>query len=411
MKICPINNEQKEALEDTTPNLLLFGQGGSGKTEVGADKGILIGSLYKNNQIFFIRRKKVDLRLTLWKRFVEKLDKNLIVSKDENQMVYKIKNGTEFYGLGMDNITDVNKLASTECGMAIIEEATEIPFEYYDEKIQRAVRYPKVPFHQTILMCNPASPTHWIYKKWFEEKNAGYKSIFFKTLPPPFLPQSYYDWLNGLTGVFAQRYREGKWIAMEGLVYPFDPRKHIIEPIVIPPDWKRVIAIDFGFDHPFVCGWFVISPSDIWYLYRQIYMTNRIVEKHAEDIKKFCKIDGITDIVAICDHDAEDRATLGNRGINTVPANKDRLSGQQSVYKLISENRFFIFSNSLVETDFTRQMKKLPIKVEQEFGTYGWATKGKEDMVKQKDDGMDMIRYAIHTYLTNGMNELNIRFV
>lgn len=411
MTINPISKEEKEAIEDTTPNLLLWGQGGSGKTQVGAEKGILLGSMYPNNRIFFIRRKKVDLRTTLWKRFIEILDPKAIKRKDDNLMFVKSINNTEYWGFGLDNITDVNKLASAECGVAIVEEAKEIPLDYFDEKIKRAVRYPKVPFHQTILLCNPDSPAHWIYQKWFIQKPKGYKEIFFKTLPPPYLPQSYYDWLDGLTGIFAKRYRDGEWIAMEGLVYPFDPRHHIIEPFIIPKDWKRVIAIDFGFDHPFVCGWFAISPDDKWYLYRQIYMSNRLVEKHAEEIKKFCEDDEIKEIVAICDHDAEGRATLQDRGINTIPANKSRLDGQQTVYKLFEQDRIFFFNNSLVEIDLVRQMKKLPTCIEQEFGTYIWATKGKEDMVKQKDDGMDMIRYGVHTYLTGGMDKDIIRFI
>ncbi len=186
--INPVTKEQKLSIEDITPNLLLWGQGGSGKTQVGVWKALLIGSMYKNNRIFLIRRKKVDLRTTLWKRMVELLPEEWIISGNESQMYYKIKNGTEFFGFGLDSIADVNKLASTECGTAIVEEATEIKEENFDEKIQRSVRYPKVPFHQTVLMCNPQSPSHWIYNRFIVNKDKNYNIFFLKHYPVQSFP-------------------------------------------------------------------------------------------------------------------------------------------------------------------------------------------------------------------------------
>jgi phage terminase large subunit len=409
--IKPLNAEQKQAYEDISPNLLLWGQGGSGKTQIGASKPIIIGAKYSNNRIFLIRRKKVDLRATLWKRFTELFPPEYITNKDENQMIYKINNGTEYWGLGLDSVSDVNKLASTECGMAIVEEATEIEEKNFDEKIKRAVRLPTVPFHQTILLCNPNAPSHWIYNKFFMNKLPGYTEIFCKTLPSPYLPKSYYDWLNRLTGVFAQRYREGKWVGFEGLVYLFDPRMNIIPRFEIPSEWTRIISIDFGFavTHPFVCQWWAISPENYWFRYREIYMSQRTVKKHSDDIKKYCEIDGIVP-EAICDHDAEDRATLEENGIRVIPAIKDRLAGQQTVFDKFEHNQIFFLEDSLVEPDIDRQMQKLPIMTEQEFGTYMWANKGREDMIKNKDDGMDCMRYAIHTHYKNGMNGMRIRW-
>lgn len=410
--IKPITKEQKKGFEDVSPVLLLWGQGGSGKTQVGAAKAVIVGCMYSNNIVFLIRRQKVDLRATLWKRFTELLPPNLIVSKNENEMIYKLTNKTEYWGLGLDSVKDVNKVASAECGMAIVEEATEIKKDYFDQKIKRAVRLPRVPFHQTLLLCNPASPSHWIYDKFFMNKIKGYTEIFCKTLPPPYLPKSYYEWLKNLTGVFAQRYREGKWVGMEGLVYPFNPQKHIIKRFDIPKEWTRVLGIDFGFalTHPFVCQWWAVSPEEKWYRYREIFMSQRTVKNHTKDIKKFCEDDGIQPI-AICDHDAEDRATLEENGIMTQPAIKDRLAGQQTVYDKFEHNEIFFLEDSLVEIDVDRQMKELPTMTEQEFGTYIWGNKQKEDMIKTKDDGMDTTRYAIHTYSIDKTGMPSARFI
>lgn len=393
-----VTPQQAQAIEDNRSTLLLWGPGRSGKSHAAVVKGIAMGQKFSNNRIYLIRRKKVDLRATMWLKFTELLPKSLITKKDENQMIYKIENGTEFWGLGLDSIEDVNKLASAECGMAIIEEATEIPQEYFDEKIKRSVSLPRVPFHQTMLLCNPASPAHWIYKELILKKSKNTTTIYMPTMPEKagILPHSFYTWLESLTGIFRARYRDGQWVAVEGLVYPFDPQKHIVKPFAIPQDWRRVMAIDLGYEHPFVCGWFAISPSDVWYLYRQIYMTHRRVEEHAKDINRYCEEDNIPPR-AICDHDAENMAVLRHAGIETVPALKKRLTGQQSVQKLFDEDRFFIFEDSLVEIDLLRQLQKRETCVEDEFPYYCWANKAKEDMIKEHDDGQDMIRYAVQT--------------
>jgi phage terminase large subunit len=399
----PLTLEQKQAFENQAFHLLLWGPGYSGKTQIGVHKGIWAGLNYSDNRIFFIRKKKVDLRTSTWLRFKEILPSGLMVKLRDQDMYCKIRNGSEFFGFGLDSEADVNKLASTECGMTITEEATEVPEIYYDEKIVRSCRLRRVPFHQNLLLCNPGAPAHWIFHNFIiPSRKPEYENIFMPTLPQEYIPDVWWNWFQGLVGIFAERYQKGKWIGAQGLVYPFDPMKHIIKSFPIPRDWPREKALDFGFalQHAFSAGWFALEPTNdlpIWHLYRQIYMTGRIVEDHAVDMKRWDEHDGTRHQAWVCDHDAEDRATLNKHGIKTIPAYKDRLAGQQEVHKVIAENRLKIHDNSLLEPDLELRMKKLPTCVEEEFPLYEWASRGKEDMIKQHDNGMDMIRYGIAT--------------
>jgi PBSX family phage terminase large subunit len=401
--IDPVTPEQQLAIEETSPDLLLWGIGGTGKTHIGAEKGIFLGCKYKQNRILLIRHKKTDLRTTLWKKFTELLPNELVSKRNDQTMEITIRNGTEFIGLGLRSEEDINKLASMEAGAAIVEEGTEIPESFYDEKIRRAVRLTRVPFHQTVTLCNPAHPRHWIKKRWLDQKRPGYNDIFFRTLVP-YLPETWLEWFNGLEGPFALRYREGQWIAFEGLVYPFNHDRHVVARFEIPQEWKRVVAIDFGFSlmHPFVCLWFAISPKGVWYCYRQIYITGRTVGELAPTIRSFMEEDGIIGQAIICDHDAEDRATLNKRGMKTIPANKQRLAGQRSVHDLIIRDKLMFFEDSLLEEDFELKMHKLPIRTEDEFSLYIWANKEREDMAKKFDHGQDCTRYAVHTTLSRG---------
>jgi len=384
---------QARAFEDMSPMLLHDGGWFSGKTHVVAAKGMLLGLLYPKNCIGFVRRKRVDLEATLWKWFVDKvLPPQLVVAHNDQKLYRRIKNGTEFFGAGLDSDEEVNRLASREYGFVGVEEATEIEEDDFDEKLLRCMRLPNVPFRQLMLICNPSSPGHFLYQRFAIKKLDNYKRI--KACILPDVPPNYQEILNQLTGVFKLRYVDGEWASFEGLVYPFDPQKHIVDPFEIPKDWKRVMAIDFGFDHPFVCHWWAISPSDIWYLYREIYYSRRTVKTHSAQIKEFCAKDGIVPF-AYCDHDAEDRATLEENGINTNPAKKDRLSGQQLVYDLFETNRIFYFRDCTIERDMRLVMEKKPASTIEEFPTYIWTNKAKEDMIKEKDDGMDTNRYAV----------------
>lgn len=388
-----LTEPQARAFEDISPMLLHDGGWFSGKTHVVAAKGMLLGLLYPNNCIGFVRRKRVDLEATLWKWFIDKvLPPELVIAHNDQKLFRKIKNGTEFFGAGLDSSEEVNKLASREYGFIGVEEATEIPENDFDEKLLRCMRLPNVPFRQLMLICNPSSPGHFLYQRFVVKKLENYKRI--KSCILPDVPPNYQEILNQLTGVFKLRYVDGEWASFEGLVYPFDPDKHLIDPFEIPKDWKRVIAIDFGFDHPFVCQWWAVSPSDVWFLYREIYYSKRTVKTHSAQIKEFCVKDDIQPF-AFCDHDAEDRATLEENGIYTNAAKKDRQLGQQLVYELFETNRIFFFRDCTVERDMRLVMEKKPASTIEEFPTYIWTNKAKEDMIKVKDDGMDTNRYAV----------------
>lgn len=410
--IDPVTQAQQAAVENTALNLLLWGPGGTGKTHIGAMKAIMLGGLYPNNKVLLIRKKKTDLRTSLWDKFNELLPNEAIVKRNETTMTIKMLNGTEFIGLGLDSEKEVNKLASMECGAAIVEEATEVPEQYYDEKIRRACRLPRVPFHQVMLMCNPSQPTHWIKKRWLDRddetlKRDHYDDIYFHE-NKPFMNTDWLDWLEGLSGIFGARYRDGQWVGAEGLVYPYNPNKHSIEPFDIPDDWLRVVALDFGFSlmHAFCVHWWAISPetfltypAESWFCYRQIYTTGKTVSDLAPQIKKFMVQDELLHKAIICDHDADGRAELNKHGIKTRPAIKKRIAGQQRVHDLIANDKMYYFKNSLVEEDIELKMHKLPVRTEEEYGLYTWATKDKEDMITKYDHGQDTSRYGVLTTL------------
>jgi hypothetical protein len=72
--------------------------------------------------------------------------------------------------------------------------------------------------------------------------------------------------------------------------------------------WRKIRAIDFGYVNPFVCQWWAIDNDGRMFRYRELYMTGRTVKDHADKINLLSS--GESYEATICDHDAEDRATL-----------------------------------------------------------------------------------------------------
>jgi len=401
----PESRAQLQALRNIALNLFFWGAWGTGKTHIGAAKALAVGWKYPGNCIALVRRKRVDLKATLWKWFIDKvLHPGLVKDKNDTELFRRLHNGTEFWGVGLDSANDVNKLASREYGFVVVEEAREVSENDFEEKISRCLRLPGVPFHQCMLISNPDVPAHWLNKRFLVEKWDGYEAIK-GTILRHLLPRSYMERLDQLTGIYKLRYKDGLWVAAEGLVYPFDPAKHVLTwpqfqartgHIAIPKDWKRVLSIDFGFDNPFNCQWWAISPSDVWYLYREIYHTHRTVNTHAPLILKYCKEDSMAPR-AICDHDAEDMATLREHKIKTIHAKKDRMSGQQTVYDKYEQDKIFYMADALVEKDQRLVINKKPYSTITEKPGYVWMNKAKEDMAHEDDHGQDAERYAHHT--------------
>jgi hypothetical protein len=220
--------------------------------------------------------------------------------------------------------------------------------------------------------------------------------------------------LNALTGVRLQRYRFGKWVQAEGVVYPhYDPHIHRITLSQMPSgwqDWPTRWIFDFGFTDPFVWQEWTRSPeSGSLYRLREIYRTKRLVEDHCADIKAL-KPKKPQEV--ICDHDAEGRATLERHlGVRTIPAYKAITAGVQAVSSRLGRSEpeedlppvpasiFWLRDALIHEPDPLLVEAKLPLCTEEEFDVYQWNTtsgrKKGEEPIDKFNHGMDCNRYMV----------------
>jgi len=123
------------------------------------------------------------------------------------------------------------------------------------------------------------------------------------------------------------------------------------------------------------------------------------VKVHSDRIKALTGEEQIE--ATICDHDAEDRATLRENGISSQAADKAVSVGIQKVQERLKvagdgRPRLFVFRDCVVEIDSALVEAKRPVCTAQEFDGYVWSDKAtKEAPVKVDDHGMDTLRYAV----------------
>jgi len=311
--------------------------------------------------------------------------------------------GARIWITGLDKSA---KVLSAEHDIIYVNQAEELDLGNWETLTTRTTgRAGNMPYSQTIGDANPAWPLQWMYHR------ESLRLIYSKHQENPALfnqatgeiteqGKKTMAVLDALTGIRRTRLRDGKPAQAEGVIYEeYHPAIHLIDRFEIPDDWTRFRCVDFGFTNPFVCQWWAVDPDDRMYMYREIYHTKRTVKVHSGTIKECSEGERI--ITTVCDHDAEDRATLEENGISGIMALKAVSVGIQRVQERLKiagdkRPRLYFLRDSLVELDQSLKEAHKPTCTAEEFPSYVWAnTKAKEQPAKRDDHGMDAVRYAV----------------
>jgi PBSX family phage terminase large subunit len=436
---------QIEPWRDKSPVLLLTGSAGGGKSRLAAEKVNAFMKKYHGATGLLLRkaREYATKSVVPFMRQAVGVDADPLVEYMKSEMVFiysewvdhsgQKHGGGHAYVGGMKDDNQRESIRSIggdgSLDIVLMEEANAFSEEDFNEVLAR-MRGKAAPWTQIILVTNPDKPTHWIKRRLID---AGEASIYYSAAEQnSYNPPAYIGNLKKLTGVLGKRLRDGKWVQAEGAVYSdWDTEHHLKDYFDPPAEWRRILVIDFGYTNPFVAQWWAIDADGRMYLYREIYMSQRIVEDHADEIKRLIAGVSREDWEAldangkqkavekgerleaiISDHDAEDRATLERYGISTVAAVKEITTGIQRVQARLriqedGKPRLFMMRGALVEEDERLLNLKKPKSTLEEIDGYIWP-KGadgkevKEVPVKVDDHGMDAMRYAV-MYVDQGL--------
>ena len=400
--------ECRNLYETENEEVLISGPAGTGKSRACLEKIHYLMQKYDGARALIIRKTRASLTesaLQTYERWVLGPDHPIIAGGARRQFrkMYQYPNGSEIIIGGLDNPT---RIMSTEYDIIFVQEAIEITEDDL-ESLTTRLRNNVVPFQPLIADTNPGAPAHWIKQRCDQGVTALLESRHEDN--PRLYSHDTEEWteegknyiarLDRLTGARKQRLRYGKWVQSEGMVYDaYDPKIHLIDrdEVQIQEDWRKFKVIDFGFTNPFVCQWWAVDHDGRMYMCREIYHTQRTVKKHSETINKYEKTK-----ITVCDHDAEDRATLVENGIPNIQAKKAVSVGIDRVQERLAvaedgKPRIYFLRDSIIEIDQSLVDAKKPWCTEQEFADYVWSNKKtKEEPVKENDHGMDAVRYAV----------------
>jgi phage terminase large subunit len=400
--------------------VLLAGPAGTGKSRAALERLHYLCKRVPGVKVLVVRKTQVSLASTVldtWRKHVIPAD---VLGRvvmfhgggPQDPPQYRYSNGSVVNLGGMDNAT---KIMSSEYDIVYVNEATELTEADWD-MLNTRLRNGRLPYQQLLGDCNPQNPTHWLKLRcergvcrMVHTQHEDNPVYFDRQGNPTKKGGAYMRRLDALVGVRKLRLRDGIWAAAEGVIFEeWDPYVNLVDPFEIPYDWPRWWVVDFGYTNPFVCQMWAEDPDGRLIMYREFYHTRKRVAEHARDI-----LAAVTDstgkwiepdpMAIICDHDAEDRATLENElGMGTYPAIKMVTPGIQAAQGRLQVHgdgkpRMMLMRDCRVKRDPLLEEDKLPTCTAEEVEGYVWDTSGnkgpKEVPLKLNDHGCDCIRY------------------
>ena len=385
-----ISNKQKEVVrcvELENPKILvLSGAKRAGKTYIMIYCFLRHIAKYENKGYSFILggTNQSSLRRNVLNDLEMIIGHEIRLAKDNHFKLF----GNKIYCFDGANADAYKKVRGFTSYGAFLNEATTLHDSFVKECISRCSGEGARIYMDT----NPENPTHTVKIDYIdksgqrlEDGQLNIKAFQFTLYDNTFLDKEYVKSIEASTpsGMFYDRDILGKWVAAEGVVYKdFNREKHYIKDTE-GIQFKRYFAgVDYGWEH---YGSIVVVGIDI---YNNYYLLEEHSYQH-KDIDQWCSIG--KDIVKrygninfYCDHARPDYVDkMRVEGLRAINAKKDVIEGISEVAKLFKTNRLFI-----VEPKVKR--------FKEEIYNYVWKP-GKDEPIKEQDDVLDSLRYAIYT--------------
>ncbi len=373
----------------------------SGKTVVMSNAFIIWAMENFNGQLFGICSKTVSN--------AERNVLNPLIT--DSQLPYKMKyhradrylsvtcgdKENKFYLFGGKDESSYTLIQGITLAGVFLDEVALMPRSFVEQAISRTLTYG--PKKKIWFNCNPEGQLHWFNQEWVIKADKGEKKSvthlhFLMSDNPIMTKEAIADTENMFSGVFYQRYIEGKWVAAEGLIYDmFDMEKHIIDTSTLEYEGGYYVSSDYGIQNANVfLLWRKEKGTDRHIVLKECYYSGRENNKQKTVSELVDMLDDMLDgikpeKVFIDPSAAALIVELRKRGYSIMKADNDVLDGIADVATMIGKNRIMVDKSC-----------KNTIN---EFGVYCWDAKaaehGADQPVKANDHAMDAVRYYIRT--------------
>ena len=371
-----------------------YGGAGSGKSVFLGQK-LLVKACKSKRKILVIRKFGTTLRDSVFQLIIDLLKKwKLYEYCTINLSTYTIilPNESVFLFKGLDDSEKIKSI--TDITDIWIEEASEITDDDYTQLDLRLRAL--VADLQLFVSFNPVSKANWVYKKWFDPKEAVYDAeatMILRTTYKDnrFLPKEYIKALEekALSNpVYYKIYALGEFAVAEGLVIT-NWTKQEFDPMELAKTLEHRVGMDLGF----------VDPSA---LIETLYdKDNKTIYVFSEFYKKGCQLSELANAilekglrkVRIMVDAAEPRSReyFRNKGINAQPC----IKGPDSVkagLMFLQDHRIIVHPNC---PNFIMELENFSYIKSRKTGE--WT----EDTTHEWSHAIDACRYAYSDIYTN----------
>ncbi len=387
-------NEKYNLLGSDSRYFVITGGRGSGKS-YSLNSFLLLLTYEVGHVILFTRYTLTSAHVSIIPEFIDKietadLNNDFYITKDE--IINKITGSKIlFKGIKTSSGTQTANLKSL-AGVTtwVLDEAEELTDEDTFDKIDFSIRAKGIQ-NRVILVLNPATKEHFIYKRFFESKGVKDGSNIIKK-DTTYIHTTYLDNYENLSESFIlqiedmkvrrpQKYNHqilGGWLEKaEGVVFTnwsfgkFNPN-----------DLPTSFGLDFGFS---------IDPDTLIEVaidkdHKKIYVKEHLYQNglRMEQLAVICS-NVATNKLIIADS-AEDRliVDLRHKGLNIEPIKKGTIE-----------------SGVTMMLDFDIIVDESSSNIAKEFNNYAYLNKGSKLYIDSFNHAIDAIRYNVTYHLDN----------
>ena len=387
-------NNKYNLLGSDSRYFVITGGRGSGKS-YSLNSFLLLLTYEVGHVILFTRYTLTSAHISIIPEFIDKIEtanlsNDFSITKDE---IINLKTGSKilFKGIKTSSGTQTANLKSL-AGVTtwVLDEAEELTDEDTFDKIDFSIRAKGIQ-NRVILVLNPATKEHFIYKRFYESKGVADGSNLIKK-DTTYIHTTYLDNYENLSESFIlqiedmkvrrpQKYKHqilGGWLdKAEGVVFnnwsfgTFNPNK-------IPTSF----GLDFGFSiDPDTLIEVAIDKS-----HKKIYVKEHLYQNglRMEQLATIC-LEKATNKLIIADS-AEQRliSDLAHKGLNIEPIKKGTIESGVTL---------MLDYDIIVDTDSNNIAK--------EFNNYAYLNKGSKLYIDDFNHAIDAIRYNVTYHLDN----------
>ena len=384
--------KQREVIDcfrrDNPKILICSGAKRAGKTFVLSFIYLAHIAKFKNMKLSFILggATQSSIRRNILDDWEQLLGKELRLDKTNAIKVF----GNKVYCFDGANSDDWKKVRGFTAAGALLNEATALHDTFIKESISRC----SYPGARVFMDTNPENPAHTVKVDYIDHDGQrldngrlNIRVFNFSLFDNDALDPEYVESIVKATpsGMFTDRDIYGRWVAAEGIVYKdFDQAKHLrTAELVKQVNMVTYFAgVDWGYEH---YGAIVVIGQDDQ---GRSYLIEEHAAQHEEidywvDIAKGVKA-RYGNILFYCDSARPEHVSRFRReGLRARNADKAVLSGIEVVARGFKQDKLFVVNTAK--------------RFKDEIFMYVWNDKTGEP-VKQFDDVLDALRYALYTH-------------